>query len=68
MINRDNELLASIQSMGNMHIVRICGIEFGIEQWGAMKPAQMTTADGRIFRPFVFGIWLRVTSREDKVG
>jgi hypothetical protein len=55
MTMRDDRILRAIQRMGHMRTFWI----FGFEWWGCMRPAQMTTADGRRFVPLFWGLWIR---------
>lgn len=53
--------------MGNMRIVRVFGLELGIERWGRLRPDAMWTLAGKCFKPVCLGIWRRAPS-EDRVG
>lgn len=32
---------------------------FGFEWWGDLRPAEMSTSDGRVFQPWILGLWIQ---------
>jgi hypothetical protein len=53
----EERLLRSILRMGHMRT--FLGGRLGFEWWGAMRPAEMTTAAGVRYIPILLGLWRR---------
>ena len=50
---KEQMMIWSIERMGHM----LFWWKFGFEWWGTMRPAQMTTPNGKIYKPLFLGIW-----------
>ena len=48
-------IIKNILAMGHMKTWWI----FGFERWGGLRPAEMTTATGTRYIPFILGLWIK---------